>query len=70
MPACVCRKVREMGPFFWLQVNEMNEKMSFKMCMKFAASVYIIKGFPGVWHIFVCEQTGGKLQALYMSRSI
>ena len=64
MPGCVCRKVKEMGPFFWLQVNEMNDKMSFKMGMKFAASVYIGKDFPDVWHIFVCKRTGGELQLL------
>ena len=33
MPICVCPKLKEMG-YFWLQVNEMNEKMSFKMGVK------------------------------------
>ena len=32
----VCRKVKEMGPF-WYQGNEMNEKFSFKMGVRFAA---------------------------------
>ena len=63
MPECVCRNVNEMGPF-WLQVNEMNEKMLLKMGKKFAASVYIGKVFPRVWRIFVCNHTGGKLQSM------
>ena len=41
MPLCVCRKVKDMGPFFQLQVNEMNEKMSFKMGVKFAVPFYM-----------------------------
>ena len=32
----------------------MNEKMSFKMGVKFAASVYKGKNFLNVWHVFVC----------------
>ena len=52
------------GSFIWLQMNEMNEKISFKMGMKFAASVYIGKGFPHVWHLFVCKRTEGELQSV------
>ena len=36
MPGCVCRKVKEMGPF---SENEMNEYFSFKMGVRFAASL-------------------------------
>ena len=39
---------------FWLQVNEMNEKMSFKMGVKFAASFHTGKNFLDVWHVFIC----------------
>ena len=38
MPVCVCPKVKDMGPFL---VNEMNEKMSFKMGETFAVPVYM-----------------------------
>ena len=42
MPVCVCPKV-----------NEMNEKMSFRMGAKFAASFYMGKNFLDIWHVFV-----------------
>ena len=45
MPVCVCLKVKEMDSFLSLQVNELNEKMSFKMGVKFAASFYMGKSF-------------------------
>ena len=42
---CVLKKGRRLTPF-QLQVNEMNEKMSFKMGMEFAVSFYMgIKEF-------------------------
>ena len=51
--ACMCvSKVKEMGSF-WLQENEMNEKMSFKMGVKFAASYDKGKNFLDVWNVFV-----------------
>ena len=36
MPGCVCLKVKDMGLFFLLQENEMNEKISFNMGVKSA----------------------------------
>ena len=36
------------GFFFQVQVNQMNEKMSFKMSVKFAVSFYIGKNFLDV----------------------
>ena len=49
-------KSEGMGSFFSLHVNEMNEKMSIKMGIKVAASVYIDigKDFTDVWYI--CRQ--------------
>ena len=41
------------GFFFRLQVNEMNEKMSFKMGVKLAASFYMGKNFLDVQHVFI-----------------
>ena len=35
-------------------MNEMNEKMSFKMDVKCAASFYMGKNFLDVWHVFIC----------------
>ena len=32
----------------------MNEKMSFKMGAKFAASFYMGKNVLAIWHVFVC----------------
>ena len=63
MPGCACRKVKEMGHFCASSV-EVNEKISFKMGMKFAASVCKGKDFLHVWHIFVCKSTGGILQSV------
>ena len=40
MPVCVCPNVKEMGSFS-ASLNEMNEKMSFKMGAKFAASLWV-----------------------------
>ena len=34
MPGYLCLKLKERGPF-WLQVNEINEKMSFRIGVKF-----------------------------------
>ena len=50
---CVCPKLKELV-LFRLQVNEMNENMSFKMSVKFAASLYMGKNFLDVWHVFIC----------------
>ena len=44
MPVCLCPKGRK-WVLFRLQVNEMNEKMSFKMGVKFAASFYLGKSY-------------------------
>ena len=42
-----------------------NEKMSFEMgLITFAASVYVSKEFPDIWHIFVCKGTGCELQSM------
>ena len=32
----------------------MNEKMSFKTGVKVAASFYMVKNFPDVWHVLIC----------------
>ena len=55
MPIIMCVfKSEGNGFFFRLQVNEMNEEMSFKMGAKFAASFYMGKNFLNIWHVFVC----------------
>ena len=36
-------------------MNEMNEKISFKSGERFAASFYMGKNFPDVWHVKVPE---------------
>ena len=41
------------GFFFWLQVNELNEKMSFKMGVNFAVSFYMGKKLSDVWNVFI-----------------
>ena len=38
-------KMEGNGSFFWHQVNEMNEKLSIKMGVKFAAPVYMDRSF-------------------------
>ena len=45
-------------------MNEMNEKMSFKVCMKFADSVYLGEDFPDVRYEFICKSTGSELQPM------
>ena len=40
----MCRKVKEMGPFLASR-DEMNEKLSFKMGMRFAASLNMGENF-------------------------
>ena len=42
MPGRVCREVKDMGPF---SSNEMNERMSFKMGVKFAVPLKIGRTF-------------------------
>ena len=42
------------GFFLRLQVNEMNEKMSFKKGVKFAASFHMGKNYLDVWHAVIC----------------
>ena len=49
---------------FWLQVNEMNEKMPFEMGAKFAALFYTRKHFFDVRHVFVCLSTRSELQSM------
>ena len=44
MHVCVCPKVKDMGPIS-ASMNEMNEKMSFKMGVKFAVPVYLVRIF-------------------------
>ena len=39
---------------FPIQVNEMDEEMSFKMGEKIAASFYEGNFFFYIWHVFVC----------------
>ena len=40
IPGCVCRKVKDMGPFFFLlQESEMSEMISLKMGAKFGTSL-------------------------------
>ena len=52
---CVCQKVKGMGPFL-VQVNEMNQKISFNMGVKFASSSLCWQGFIlDVWHVKVLE---------------
>ena len=54
--ACVFVSKSEGNRFFFrLQVNEMNEKVSFKMGVKFAASFYMGKNFLDVWHVFILK---------------
>ena len=43
-------------------MNEINENMSFKMGVEFAASIYMGKDFLDVWHVFVCRSTGSELK--------
>ena len=45
-------------------MNEMNEEMSFKMSVKFAASFYIGKNFLDIWHVFVCLSIRSELQSV------
>ena len=57
-------KGEENGSFLGLQMNElneMNEKMSFKVYMKFADSVYMGEVFPNARHVFVRKSTGTEL---------
>ena len=44
MPVCVCRKVKDMGPFL-ASSEVMNEKMSFKMGVKCADPLYMGRTF-------------------------
>ena len=39
---------KSQGVLFWVQLNEMNEKMSFKIGVRFAASFYMGKNFLDV----------------------
>ena len=43
----MCPKLKDMG-LIRLQVNEMNEKMSFKMGVKFAVPVYMCRIFSEI----------------------
>ena len=61
MSGCVCQKVKEMGTFLGLQVNELNEKMSFKIGVNFTSSVYVGEDFLEVRHICTCEGTEREL---------
>ena len=57
----VCQKVREIG--FWLQVNE----MSFKICGKFASSVYTGKVLLDVSNnaiMYICKSVGPEIQSM------
>ena len=40
MSGCVCLNVKEMGTFVGLQMNELNEKMSFKIGVNFFSLYY------------------------------
>ena len=60
---CVA-KTEGNGFFFQLQVSEMNEKMSFKVRVKIAASFYMGKNFLDIWHIFICKSTRSELQSV------
>ena len=42
----------------------MNEKMSFKMGAKFAASFYMGKNFLTLWHVFVCLSIRSEIQSV------
>ena len=42
---CVCPKVKDMVPFFRLQVSEISEKISLKICLKLADSLNIGENF-------------------------
>ena len=50
----MCVSKREGNEFFFrLQVNQMNEKMSFIMGVIFAASFIMGKNFLNVWNAFI-----------------
>ena len=55
MPVCLCPKGRK-WVLFRLQVNEMNEKLSFKMGVKFAASFYLGKSYAMDNIFLICDQ--------------
>ena len=42
----------------------MNEKMSFKLGVTFAASVDMGKDFLDVWHVSLCKNSGSELQSI------
>ena len=50
---------------FWLQVNEMNGKISFRMSVKFATLVYMGKDFVSVHYVLICKCTGSELQSMW-----
>ena len=52
VPGCVCPKVKDMGPFFWLLASEMNENISLKMGVKLAASLNMGKNLCCVLYIY------------------
>ena len=52
VPVCVCPKVKDMGPFFWLLGSEMNENISLKMGVKLAASLNMGKNLYRVLYIY------------------
>ena len=69
VPVCVCPKVKEMS-CFQLQVNKLNEKMSFKVGVKFAISFYMGRTFLDIWHVFgvkinLINKTYGIINAIY-----
>ena len=45
-------------------MNEMNEKVSFQMGVKFAASVYMDKDFLDVQHLVKGKSTGSEPQSI------
>ena len=60
---CVCRKVKEMGPFRQ-QGNEMNEKFSFKMGGRFAASLDKGENFLDILYEVMYKNAGTELQSI------
>ena len=55
LPGCVCRKVKDMGPFFRLQVSEMSDIITLQMGGKFATSLNMGGRLPQKPYIFHVE---------------
>ena len=63
MPRCVCRKVKEMA-LYQHQGNEMNENFSFKMSVRFDASLDMGENFLDILHEVMYKNAGTELQSI------